>query len=62
MTNEKLNRLLLILNAIRIGLFASIPTDEMGVTSAEREASDVHAAAALAPLGGVGVGAPTLPC
>ena len=36
--------------------------DELEVTRDEREASDVRATATLAPLGGVGMGAPPLPC
>lgn len=49
-TDEQFRRLLLMLNAIRIAFLAALPTDEMGVTRDEREASDVHAAAALAPI------------
>ena len=59
MTDEQFNHLLLMLNAIRIAFLASLPTDELEVTRDEREASDVHAAAALAPI--MSAGAPASP-
>ena len=59
MIAEQFNPLLLMLNAIRIAFLASLPTDDLEVTSDEREASDVHAAAALVPI--VGAGSTPLP-
>ncbi len=49
MTNEQHQAILLMLNAIRIAIFAAGYPDE-DVEEEEREASDTQATAALAPI------------
>ncbi len=50
MTNEQHNRTLLMLDALRIAVLATIPASEQGGSEEAREASDKLAENALEPI------------